>query len=97
MLAAVAAVTALSACSHDVNPADAYSACTKAVSGQLASPGSAQFPSWSGKVNAANSGRYDIASYVDSQNALGGLVRTNWTCSVVHSGDVAKVASVVVG
>lgn len=52
------------------------------VERKLLSPGSAKFP-WlvQGKPKGPN--RWAVSSYVDSQNAMGALIRTHYSCTMV--------------
>lgn len=61
--------------------------CKKAVTASLKSPSTADFP-WSlgNSIRATGKNTFRITSYVDSQNAFGATVRTNFTCDVTGSG-----------
>jgi ribosomal protein L7/L12 len=62
--------------------------CEHAVKSKLRSPGTADFPFGHGSGVVARGGNeYRLASHVDSQNAFGGIVRTNFVCDVVGAGD----------
>ena len=57
------------------------------VKEKLISPGSAKFqPFLDTDIQDLGSGRYKITSYVDSQNKLGALVRSNYVCTVKYAG-----------
>ena len=54
--------------------------CENAVKETLRSPGTADFP-FGHVMNVTHSGgRHRLISHVDSQNALGGVVRTRFSC-----------------
>ena len=60
------------------------------VKRQLVSPSSADFPhSRESVVNVINRNTFEVVSYVDSQNRLGVMIRTNYICAVkkLSSGD----------
>jgi len=63
--------------------------CETAVEERLVSPGTAEFPLMGGgRVQAIQPpGNYRWQSYVDSQNALGATLRTNFICDTKGSGD----------
>lgn len=44
----------------------------------LKSPATASFPSLDFLVNRLDDNRFEVVSYVDSQNSFGALLRTNW-------------------
>ena len=64
-------------------------ACEERMNAQLKSPGSADYPfAHSTSVEAlAEPNRYRLASYVDSQNAFGAVLRTKFACIVEGSGE----------
>ena len=63
-------------------------ACEERMSAQLKSPGSADYPfAHSTAVEPLGERRYRLASYVDSQNAFGAVLRTNFACIVEGSGE----------
>ena len=63
---------------------EAYIVCEQHVKSRLRSPGSADFPFFGGSehTTSAGNGRYVVRSYVDAQNAFGGLLRTTFSCTV---------------
>ena len=60
----------------------AFLMAKKFVADQLRSPGSAEFPWFDFQGWRLGNGHYKIVSYVDSQNAFGALIRTNYVCEV---------------
>lgn len=61
--------------------------CENAVESRLRSPGTADFPF--GHVSAVRTSgpnAFMLASYVDSQNGFGAVVRTNFVCEVTGAG-----------
>lgn len=62
---------------------DVMTACDVAVSRRLVSPGSMNRVNWSEPTLEAGRWRYVVE--VDSQNAMGGLLRSRWGCSVDHN------------
>lgn len=64
-------------------------ACAEFTRDRLRSPGSADFPEYDDRgVTITRSGaRWTVRSFVDSDNALGASVRTNFTCVVRDTGD----------
>lgn len=74
---------------QNVYTSDAYKAFAIAkrfVVGELKSPSSAKFPvynEYSEGVHVADKGdSFFVASYVDSQNGFGAMIRTKYLCSV---------------
>ena len=62
--------------------------CEEAMEAQLKSPATADYPfGHSTAVEALDASRYRLASYVDSENAFGATVRTNFACIVEGSGE----------
>jgi hypothetical protein len=75
-------------------PAGAWVACKGFVEDRLKSPGSASFPWYSdGKAIHQGGGRYEVHSYVDSQNGFGALIRTNFDCRVSFESGYWKLDS----
>lgn len=62
----------------------ALAACQHAVTNHLKSPGSAQFPNPA--IEAQGGWRYDIGGHVDSQNPMGGLMRSAYFCETSFVG-----------
>ena len=56
------------------------------VKAALVSPSTADFPFLDFKSEYLGSGRYRVYSYVDSQNAFGATVRTDWTATLKYTG-----------
>lgn len=68
--------------------------CEGKVKDQLVSPGSAKFAGrssseWSDPVRSGNTWRHTVV--VDSQNALGGLLRSRWLCILDGTADTITV------
>lgn len=62
---------------------DAALICHKFVRERLKSPSTAKFPtSDESTVQPISGGDYEVTSYVDSQNAFGATLRSNYTCVV---------------
>jgi hypothetical protein len=52
---------------------------------RLKSPGSAEFQSYpKQQITDLGNGKYKVASYVDSQNSFGALVRTHYVCTLQY-------------
>jgi hypothetical protein len=62
------------------------------VEEKLVSPGSAEF-GYDSKTTKLNDSTYSIINYVDSQNAFGAKLRTNFKCDVVLRTDSTGVCS----
>lgn len=60
--------------------------CEADVKQRLRSPASADFPFLDYRHLNKGRQRYLIQSYVDSQNAFGADIRTNWTCDIQYNG-----------
>ena len=61
--------------------------CEHAVKDRLKSPGSADFPFAHGTtVVASGANTFQLASYVDAQNAFGANLRTAFVCAVRFKG-----------
>lgn len=56
--------------------------CQKIVASQLTSPGSAKFVTVDSTQFKSIAGVRTYAAYVDSQNALGAILRTHFRCSI---------------
>ena len=62
--------------------------CQIQMESRLRSPGTADFPfGHASNVEAVGDNRYRLRSYVDSQNAFGATVRTNFDCVVTGTGN----------
>ena len=60
------------------------------VEKQLKSPSTAKFPKTIEKnehITNLGGGKYKINSWVDSQNAFGATIRTNFSCTIIFEGD----------
>lgn len=68
---------------HDT--AEAWTVCQQFVERRLKSPASAK---WAAGFNDftthLGNGRYQAKAWVDSQNAFGAMLRTNFECTVAH-------------
>lgn len=98
-VAALAVVVALgaAACSSAEDSAEndlqyaAFDVCTQFVKDRLRAPGTAEFPNQfedDGEVTMTPRGgdEWRVVSHVDSENAFGGVVQSNFTCDVEHVG-----------
>ncbi|WP_033137642.1 hypothetical protein [Aeromonas finlandensis] len=63
-----------------------YLMCKRLVETQLLSPSTADFPFTSDGSWSMGRQRYVYKLHVDSQNAYGAMVRTNWHCDVQYKG-----------
>lgn len=63
-----------------------YIMCKRMVEAQLLSPSTADFPFTSDRSFFMGRQRYVYKLHVDSQNAYGAKVRTNWHCDVQYKG-----------
>lgn len=62
--------------------------CESEMTSRLRAPGTADYPfGHVTEVVESASGRYLLRSYVDSENAFGGQVRTNFICEVEGAGE----------
>ena len=72
------------------HPSLALSMAQEFVKERLIAPGSAEWPSFweptGDHVTALGNKRYRIRSWVDSHNAFGALIRTNYTAVLVDAG-----------
>lgn len=59
--------------------------CERFVKQDLRSPGSAEFD-WQNYRTSGSGPRFTVHGSVDSQNAFGGLVRNDFTCTIRHTG-----------
>ena len=72
-----------SACSSSPSKSGASVAIQEFVTAKLLSPSTADFPfKMVGDINQIDDNTFDVHSYVDSQNAFGGVIRTNFYCKV---------------
>ena len=73
----------------------AWVVCQQFLEGQLKSPASAKYPSgYPDYTTHLGAGQYRVAAYVDSQNAFGAMIRTDFTCMVQHTqGDTYSLVS----
>ena len=62
----------------------AWVACQTMVESRLKSPSTADFPSDYRNAVSRDGNRFVVTSYVDAQNAFGGTVRTDYTCTVTY-------------
>ena len=60
----------------------AYAMSKDFVRDRLCSPSTASFPWSATRVDAMGQGHYKVVAYVDSENAFGGTVRTNYICEL---------------
>lgn len=79
----------------------AYNVCTQFVSDRLRAPATAIFPPYDEdnddiNVHEAPEETYTIEGVVDSENGFGALIRSTWTCEVVHEEGVNFRGTVVV-
>ena len=86
----VAGIWLVNSCDSDDSSdrADARVACQDAVEARLKSPSTADFSGVS--TDGSKDSGITVTGHVDSQNSLGGTTRTDFSCRVTFSGDVAK-------
>ena len=65
---------------------NAFIMCKRHLKAALTSPSTADFPFLDFQSVKISGQQYLVQSYVDSQNGLGAMVRTNWTCTIEHDG-----------
>lgn len=65
----------------------AFVISTNFVESFLKSPSSADFPFLDYSSVILENNKYQITSYVDSQNSYGAMIRNNWTTIVKYEGD----------
>ena len=76
--------------SYDSNSILAYNYAKDYVKEKLKAPSTAKFPDTFEKkdhVNNLGNGRYLIKSWVESQNSLGALIRSRWSCKIIFKDD----------
>lgn len=73
----------------------AYVVCQQFVEDRLTSPASAEYgDTYSRATTHLGGGRYRVETYVDSENAFGATLRSDFTCVVSHvSGDRYRLES----
>jgi hypothetical protein len=70
---------------------EAYVMAKQFVSNRLVSPGSAKFgESWESKIQNLGNARWQVAGFVDSQNRMGALVRSEYVCTMRYEGGPNK-------
>lgn len=69
----------------DLGP-EAQSLCYSLIEDQLVSPATADFPFLAQAIWPRGRQRYEVESYVDSQNGFGAMVRTEFSCDLQYSG-----------
>jgi hypothetical protein len=63
----------------------AYVVCQQFVEDRLVAPATAEFGGpYSQVTKTLGGGRYEVDTYVDSQNGFGALVRSDFVCTVKH-------------
>lgn len=73
-----------------VKPADAYTEFSALydsrtfVTRQLKAPATAQFDNATTNVKKLNDTTFTVASFVDSQNSFGALLRSNYSCVITY-------------
>ena len=68
----------------------AYNYAERYVKQNLKSPSTAEFPDVFEKsehINPISDNKYQINSWVDSQNSFGAIIRTKFSCVIVFDGD----------
>ena len=67
---------------------DAFEMAKVFVGRKLVSPGSAEWASYTrGSVESLGAKMWRVRSWVDSQNGFGGLLRTNYSCTLSYTGN----------
>jgi hypothetical protein len=80
----------------DAMKMEAYRVAKEYVAGRLKAPASADFPwIWDSDVGVIHhgKGKFEIAGYVDAQNAFGAKLRTYYVCELQQSGSSWKLIS----
>lgn len=80
-----ATIFAISACSNEPTELDAQLNAEQYVKQLLKSPSTAVFGT--ADITEVEQGVFSVQSYVDSQNDFGGVVRTNYECTVRYEGN----------
>lgn len=71
----------------------AYNYAEDFVEKKLKSPSTAEFPGVTEKdkhITDLGGGKYEINSWVDSQNGFGAMIRTNFSCTIIFEGDIVR-------
>ena len=82
-----------SSSSSSTNKFMAYSYAEDFVEKQLKSPSTAKFPKTFEKdkhITILSNNRYEINSWVDSQNSFGATIRTRFSCIIIFEGDMVR-------
>ena len=82
-----------SSSSSSTNKFMAYSYAEDFVEKQLKSPSTAKYPKVVEKdkhITILGNNRYEINSWVDSQNSFGATIRTRFSCIIIFDGDMVR-------
>ena len=82
-----------SSSSSSTNKFMAYSYAEDFVEKQLKSPSTAKYPKvveQDRHITILGNNRYEINSWVDSQNSFGATIRTRFSCIIIFEGDVVR-------
>ncbi len=76
----------------------AYNCAEDFVERRLKSPSTAKFPKTmerSNHITDLGGGKFEINSWVDSQNSFGATIRTNFSCTVAIDGETARCEELI--
>ena len=77
----------------------AYNYAEQFVKQKLKSPSTANFPGTSEKINHITdlgNGKYQINSWVDSQNGFGATLRSNFSCIIIFEGENVRCEEIII-
>jgi hypothetical protein len=93
-------ICALVSCCRDQGAptsTEAYIMAQQFVEDRLRSPSTADFPRQPTSIEEIAQGHFRVSAYVDSQNAFGATLRTEWTCEVkIEDGDNWTLVSITI-
>lgn len=77
----------------------AYNYAEDFISQRLKSPSSAKFPEVSEKINHIKSlgkDKYEINSWVDSQNGFGAMIRSRFSCRIIFENGSVRAENIII-
>ena len=77
----------------------AYNYAEDFIEQRLKSPSTAEFPGVSEKdshITDLGGGKYQINSWVDSQNSFGAIIRSKWSCKIIFTDDKVRAENLVI-
>lgn len=92
ILAAAAAALGLLVAGCSSGSADAYTACKRAVSAQLAHPDAADFAWTSSTIDKSPSGGWTVTGAVDAKNSFGVTSRLHYMCEASRDGTILSAS-----